>query len=113
PEASSDLVWRDLRPALDEELNRLPDKYRSPLVLHYLEGKTVAQTAEILGWPQGTVQGRLDRARERLRSRLTRRGLTLTASTLAAALAQQATAGPLPALLAKSTAKMAILTALG
>src|SRR5262249_46600247 len=84
PAVPPELDWRDLRPVLDEELSRLPEKYRAPLVLHYLEGKTVPQVAQRLGWTHGTVAGRLARARERLRARLTRRGVTLTAGALAA-----------------------------
>ena len=66
---------RELRSALDEEINRLPEHHRAPIVLHYLEGRTHAEIAEQLLCPVGTVHSRLTRARERLRDRLTRRGL--------------------------------------
>jgi RNA polymerase sigma factor (sigma-70 family) len=66
------------RPVLHEELNRLPDRYRLPLVLCYLEGKTNEQAAAQLQWPIGTVKGRLWRARSQLRDRLSRRGLIPT-----------------------------------
>src|SRR5205085_417873 len=75
----SDIVWRELRPILDEEIDRLPEKYRLPLVLCYLEGKTNAEVARQLRWPKGTVATRLARAREQLRRRLTRRGAVLSA----------------------------------
>ncbi len=68
---------------LHQEIDRLPEKYRLPIILCYMQGRTQPQTAQLLGWPLGTVQIRLHRGRERLRSRLTRTGsglLALTAS---------------------------------
>ena len=79
--------WVELRPVLHEEVNRLPEKYRLPVILCYLEGKTNEEVAEQLKWPVGTVKGRLSRARDLLRSRLSRRGLALSAAFLVTALA--------------------------
>ena len=66
---------RDLGGVIDEELARLPSKYRSPVVLCYLEGQTHEEAARQLGWPLGTVKGRLSRARDLLKGRLERRGV--------------------------------------
>jgi RNA polymerase sigma factor (sigma-70 family) len=81
-------AWNELRPILHSEVERLPERYRIPVILSYLEGKTNEEVAALLRWPVGTVKGRLSRARDLLRSRLVRRGLTLSASFLMTALSQ-------------------------
>ena len=53
--------------ALEEELQRLPERHRVPLVLCYLEGKTNVEAADLLGCPRGSMSARLAQARERLR----------------------------------------------
>ena len=65
---------QELRTILDQEIGRLPDRFRAVVVLHYLEGKTVDEAAMLLGCPRGTVASRLARARQRLRLRLAGRG---------------------------------------
>jgi RNA polymerase sigma factor (sigma-70 family) len=106
-------AWSDLRPLLHEEVARLPDRYRLPFVLCYLEGKTNEEAAELLGWPKGTVQSRLSRGRERLRTRLTRRGLAPTGAVLAALLSQTAAQSVVPAALAEATLKAVMLLSAG
>jgi RND family efflux transporter MFP subunit len=77
-----DPVWSDVRPILDEELNRLPERLRRPIVLCYLEGKSNAEAARELGCRLGTIYSRLSRGRELLRQRLQRRGVTLPVAAL-------------------------------
>jgi RNA polymerase sigma factor (sigma-70 family) len=106
PDPALEALWRDLRPVLDEEVARLPQKNRAAVVLCYLEGKTTEEAAALLGCPRGTVLSRLAWARERLRTRLTRRGVTLSSGALAAAVSRGAEAAPPPALV-NSTAHAA------
>jgi RNA polymerase sigma factor (sigma-70 family) len=81
---STDAYQLDVRPLIYEELSRLPDKYREPIVLCHLEGKTHEEVARLLRWPVGTVSGRLSRGRQLLRSRLERRGVAVSSAMLSA-----------------------------
>ncbi|WP_165226643.1 sigma-70 family RNA polymerase sigma factor [Aquisphaera insulae] len=86
-----DLERRELRQILDGALGRLPDKYREPIVLCYLEGMTNDEAARRLGWPSGSMSRRLERARALLRRQLVQSGVTASlALFLAAAIAWQA-----------------------
>jgi RNA polymerase sigma factor (sigma-70 family) len=87
-----DMRLRDLHRVLHEELRRLPEKYRLPLVLCYLEGRSQEEAAGQLGWSKGALRGRLDRGREQLRRRLTSRGVTLSALLCATAFAPRVAA---------------------
>jgi RNA polymerase sigma factor (sigma-70 family) len=87
-----DLSWREACGVLHEELDRLADGYRLPLLLCYLEGKSRDEAAAELGWSVNRVRGQLERGRERLRKRLERRGIALSAGLLAAVAGNSATA---------------------
>jgi len=78
-ELAANGVDRELPAVLDEELRRLPARYRQPILLCHLEGRTGAQAAQQLGWSLRTLQRRLEQGRGLLRNRLTRRGLALSA----------------------------------
>jgi RNA polymerase sigma factor (sigma-70 family) len=93
----------EIPPALDQELNRLPAKYRSPLVLCYLKGLTHNEAAQELRCPVGTVRSRLARGRNLLKRRLTARGYAPSAAVLASALPTP----PIPASLMKETIEAA------
>jgi RNA polymerase sigma factor (sigma-70 family) len=100
-------AWREVQELLDEELGRLPDRYRVPIVLCELEGKTIKETARQLGWPQGTVATRLSRGRAMLGKRLARYGLPLAGAGLTAALAEAAASAGVPGPLERATVEAA------
>jgi RNA polymerase sigma factor (sigma-70 family) len=112
PAEPPDLSWRELQGVLDEELRGLPEKNRQPLLLCYLEGLTQEEAAGHLGWPRGTLKRRLERGRDLLKNRLTRRGLTLAAALGATLPAGDALAHTVPPALGASTARAATLFAL-
>ncbi|HEV3167649.1 MAG TPA: RNA polymerase sigma factor [Isosphaeraceae bacterium] len=103
-QAVNEHEFDEFGPRLHEELNRLPEKFRAPVVLCYLEGLTHDQAAQQLRLPVGTVHSRLTRARELLRQRLTRRGIAANEATFTAALATES----LPASLLDSTVKASL-----
>ncbi len=111
PEISRDRV--ELLAALDEEVGRLPEKYRAPIILCHLEGLSHAEAADRLRWPVGTVSGRLSRARDLLRDRLARRGLAPTAGSMIALLAADGARAAVPEPLASATVRAAARLSMG
>jgi RNA polymerase sigma factor (sigma-70 family) len=107
-----DASWRDLRPVLDEEIGRLPQKYSAAVILCYLEGHSTAEAAALLGCPRGTVLSRLATARQRLQRRLVRRGVTLALAAVTARLVDCAGAA-LPAAGVTTTCAAALGLAAG
>jgi RNA polymerase sigma factor (sigma-70 family) len=102
-------VQKEAARYLDEELDRLPVKYRSPLILCYFQGKTNEQAARELGWPAGSISRHLARARELLRERLVRRGVGCTSAALAGLLVTQELSAAVPPALAQTTAHAGLL----
>jgi RNA polymerase sigma factor (sigma-70 family) len=109
----SDMNYEQLWNVLDEEIQQLPQKYALPLVLCYLEGKTNAEAATQLGWPEGSMSRRLSRAKELLRVRLSKRGMAMSAVLLAAAVFARPASACAPAPLLASTVKAATLVSEG
>ena len=113
PAVTEQDLWRDLQPLLDQELSRLPEKYRSVIVLCDLEGKTRPEAARQLGCPNGTIASRLARARTMLAKRLARHGLAVSGGALALVLSQKAASACVPASVMASTIKAVTLIAAG
>jgi RNA polymerase sigma factor (sigma-70 family) len=103
----------EVRPLLDVEVNRLPERFRVPFVLRHLEGWSNREIAGELGCSEGTVESRLTRARQRLRVKLARRGVTLTGGLLAASLLDQAANAAISKALITTTARSATLVRAG
>jgi RNA polymerase sigma factor (sigma-70 family) len=99
PQVEAEAAWRELRPVLDRELSRLPDKYRVPVVLCDLEGRSRKEVARQLRVPEGTVSSRLATARKLLARRLARYGLAVSGGALAALLAENGSAAGVPRVL--------------
>jgi len=100
-------TWQELRPIIDEEIGRLPEKYQAPLILCYLEGKSQEKAAKELGLAKGTVARRLGSGREMLRRQLIRRGVTLSAGVLTTALCDKVMGARVAALLTVKTVQAA------
>jgi RNA polymerase sigma factor (sigma-70 family) len=105
PDPFAEVAWKELRGLLDEELTRLPDALREPLLLCYVNGLTRDEAAEKLGWSRRTLMRRLDQARERLRLRLERRGVA-TLGLGAAVLVPRGMAAALPDRLVRAAVGM-------
>ncbi len=103
----------ELERSLHDEIARLPDRYRVPVVLCLLEGLTHEQAARQVGWPVGTVKSRLAHARERLRSRLVQLGLAPPATTSGANLGDRPARAVIPVSLVEATARAAVGLATG
>jgi len=110
---ADDLSWREVRQALHEELSGIPERYREPLVMCYLEGAAQQSAATRLGLAERTLRERLERGRELLRLRLVRRGLGPAAVLALAAWPSATVSAAVPAVLMDSTVKAATLVAAG
>jgi hypothetical protein len=113
PAVSERHLWDDLQPLLDEELSRLPDKYRGAIVLCDLEGKTRKKAARQLGVPEGTLAARLARGRVMLAKRLARHGLAVSGGVLGPALAENGASAGVPTSVVSSTIQATTLFAAG
>ncbi|HEV3084651.1 MAG TPA: sigma-70 family RNA polymerase sigma factor [Gemmataceae bacterium] len=107
-EPSTELAWREIGRMLDEEIQRLPERYKAVVLLCYLQEKSHSQAALHLGWPIGTVKGRLARARGLLRTQLARRGIGLSLTALTAGLAEEVALASVPSVLMTTTVQIAI-----
>jgi RNA polymerase sigma factor (sigma-70 family) len=112
PDPLDQLAARELLVAIDEEMDRLPEGERLPLLLCGLEGRSHDEAARLLGWTAGSVKGRLQRGRKRLYMRLAARGLAFSGALLTLEVSQSAAAGP-AARLASGTLSLALAFARG
>jgi RNA polymerase sigma factor (sigma-70 family) len=103
PTPPAEASLRELQAILDEEVRRLPENLRAPFILCCLEGRSKPEAARELGWKEGTVSGRLARARQTLRARLARRGVAPAAVLTAVALAEGTADAAVPVGLVRAT----------
>jgi RNA polymerase sigma factor (sigma-70 family) len=113
PDPASEVTWREVQAILDTELQRLPERYRAPFILCYLECLPREEAARRLGLSPGSLHGRLERARELLRKRLTQRGLTLAGVMSAAAVGESALQAALAPTFVVSSARVVMLLTSG
>jgi RNA polymerase sigma factor (sigma-70 family) len=113
PRPCSDDNAQQVQALVDGELSALPDKYRMPIVLCELQGKTIKEAARQLGWPEGTVASRLYHGRKLLAQRLTKRGWPLSGAALGAVLSGSGPAAGVPASLLSATSRAATLYGVG
>jgi RNA polymerase sigma factor (sigma-70 family) len=104
----SELSWREVCQVVDEEVQQLPEKYRAPFVLCVLEEKSLEEAARLLGWKQGTVSGRLTRARKQLQERLARREIRLASVLACLTLAHSTASAAVPVGLPAATIRAAL-----
>lgn len=107
------VIWRELRVVLDEELSQLPDKYRAPIVLCYLQGKTNEGAAKELGWSAGSMSKRLAAGKEMLRERLEKRGMALTTGFLFGAISPGVASAAVSPAVATATVKAVLFGVAG
>jgi RNA polymerase sigma factor (sigma-70 family) len=112
-EAAPHNCCHDLQSLLDQELSRLPEKYRVPLVLCSLEGRSHKEAARLLGWPQGTLSVRLAKAKKMLADRLARQGVGISGGLITMVLSQNAVSACVPPSLVLPTVKAAKMLAVG
>ena len=103
----------DLAAILHDEVNRLPDRFRMPIVLCDMEGRTCAEAAQLMGCPVGTVASRLSRGRDKLRAKLGGRGVVVGIAALSGVLSSSAAGAAVPPALLSATAQMAVASVVG